>query len=389
MAVKILTAFLLLLVFPAKAFAAFSVENITPTEITSPDQELTLFVTASNLSSSTQYLQAAITKDGQSNYFGFTQNNSGNWVQYQSSPDLNSLLAFTPVGGNWNGEVQAKIDTSDSGFAGPGTYQIKLLKYISSSGTSSNSLPLTINIVSSQPTLPPTPSQAPTLVQQKFTPVIDFSLPTSLFVGQEFEIPFALTNFEPGSYSVKARIGKDVSHLTLGQTFNSAWLGDTDSWSKFPQVSGGSKIKARLSPNAEAGDYKIKLSLKKGDDSPILSEEKSASFKANPNPPSTSTNSKTSKTPTPSQAPKTGAVLATATKTSTIEAQINEHLKSVDLLATLSGVKKNPVSKRALNLLLPEKKEEFPVAGALGTVGLALTLGTGVYLLKRKVSQDE
>lgn len=383
MAVKILTAFLLLLVFPARVFAAFSIENITPTEITSGDQILTLFVSASNLSSSTQYLQAAITKEGKSNFFGFTQNNSGNWIQYQSSPDLNSLLAFTPVDGNWNGEVQAKIDTSDSGFAGPGIYSVKLLKYITSSGSSSNSVPITISI--------PSASVIPSVVEgsRSESPTIQFSTPDNLKVGEEFEISFTVSNFDPGNFYVKTRMGVDSSHLTLGQTYNSEWLSDTDSWSKFPQVSGSSKIKVRLSPAASAGNHVLKVRLKKTDSDKIYdSDEKTVNFTQNP------TKSPTPKTPTPTQNQKTGVVLATATKTSTIEAQINEHLKSVDLLATLSGVNKVMPKKKPLNLLLIKPKEEnttiFSLAATTG--GLVLLGGSGIYLFRKRffgLSQDE
>lgn len=394
MAVKLLLAALFLLLFawplfPAKVFAAFTIETVTPSDIISEDQTITLFVSASNLSSSTQYLQTAITKEGKTNYFGFTQNNSGNWIQYQSSPDLNSLLAFTPVDGNWNGEVKAKIDTSDSGFAGPGSYMIKVLKYISSSPSSSNLVPLTINIATSPETTPEAQSPSPT---------VQFSLPDNLTVGKEFEITFTTSNIEPGSYYVKSRMGVDSSHLTLGQTFNSEWLGDTDSWSKFPQVSSSSKVKVRLSPTASAGNHVLKVRLKKTDSDKIYdSEEKTVNFTQNPNPPQTSKTppkSPTPKTPTPAQSQKTGAVLATVTKTSTIEAQINEHLKSVDLLATVSGINKAIPKKKPLNLLLTKPNEENTTIFSLvaTTGGLVLLGGSGIYLFRKRffgLSQDE
>lgn len=404
MGAKLILAALFLLAFPAKVFAAFSIENIDPTVITSVDQEIKLFVTASNLTNSTQYFQVAITKEGSSNYFGLTQNNSGGWHVYDSTPDnMSDLLNFTPVDGAWNGEVNAKLDPNDSGFTGPGVYQVKLLKHISSSGSSSNSMPITVNI--SQGTQVPTAqpvTQTTETKETKPTQQINFSVPTGLSVGQEFEISFTTSNFEPGTYFIKARIGKDSSHLNSGQTFNNEWLTDTDAWSKFPQTSGSSKIKVRVSPNSLSGDYKIKLSLKKGDETPIQSEEQSISFKENPNPiAATSSKTSVSKTPTPtivktsSTKTSTGIVLAAATsKDSIVEAQIAEHYKNVDLLATISAAPKKPGKiRKAINLLLSKKTEDgFPIGAVIAIFGVTLILGSLTFIFRKKIfklPQDE
>ncbi len=391
MAVKVLLAVLFLLMVPAKVFAAFQIENISPTEVTSSDQELTLFVSASNLSSSTQYFQVAITKEGNSNYFGYTQNNSGNWNKYASSPDLSSILSFTPVGGVWNGEIKARLDAGDSGFSGPGTYQVKLLKYITASGTSSNNFPINVTF-QNQVENSPIPTQAQEVVkEEKTNPTVQFSIPGNLKVGEEFEISYLLQNFESGSYFVKARIGKDASHLTLGQTNNGEWLTDTDSWSKFPKTDSGGKIKVRLSPQVESGDYKIRLSFKKGDDSPIQSTDQTANFKENPNPQSASVKA------TPTKA-STGIVLAAAkvrdSKESTIEAEIAKHYENIDLLGTKSAKPESRRSKvkKALNLLLSKKTaNDFPIGMLVVLLGIGLLCTSGAYIVWRKffMSQDE
>lgn len=388
MVVRFILAALLLLMFPAKVNAAFTIENIIPSEISDPNQELTLFVAASNLSSSQQYFQVAITKEGSSNYFGYTQGNSGVWTQYDSSPDFTSLLSFTPTGGTWNGEVKAKIDSADSGFSGPGTYLVKVLKYISSSGTSSNSVPITINIATQIATPTQTPTQA--AKEEKKTPTINFSTPGNVKVGEEFEIAFNMSNFESGNYYVKARIGKDSSHLTLGQTFNLSWLGDTDSWSKFPHISGSGKVKSRLSPTAVAGDYKIKLSLKKGDDSPIVSEEKTISFASNPIPSSAPKSSTKTLTPTSTTKISSGIVLATSSSISTTEAMIKEFYKDKDILGTISAAKIQTPKKKPLNLLISNAIEEDFQVGGLSAIGgfVLLCAGAGLFL-KKKLSQDE
>ncbi len=162
-AIAVLVAFLFLLIFPGTSFAAISITNISPTIVNSADGLISITASASGLSSSTQYLQALFTKDGDAtNYFGLTQNLSGEWYRYKSSPSLTSDLqvyfySFVPVSGAWNGTISAKLDIDDAGFKGPGNYVVKLAKYITT-GTptySSNTSLLTANIT-------PTPTQTPT-----------------------------------------------------------------------------------------------------------------------------------------------------------------------------------------------------------------------------------
>ncbi len=172
MLIKIYRAAKILPVLPVVFFiaatpvsAAFSLTNISPVEISTPDQIITLEASASGLSEKTQYLQAAITKAGDNpNYFGFTQNNKGDFISYKSSPDFSefsqNFFEFTPTEGSWSGKLLAKIDPADSGFIGSGNYLVKIIRYItSSSGNSSNSLNLTISY--SVPPPPPEPEPPP------------------------------------------------------------------------------------------------------------------------------------------------------------------------------------------------------------------------------------
>ncbi len=390
MALKFFLALLFILLSPAGVHAAFSIESITPTEITSVDQELTLFVTASNLSSSTQYFQVAITKEGQSNFLGQTQNNSGSWTPYASSPDFNSLLAVTPIGGVWNGEVKAKFDSNDSGFSGPGTYLIKILKYITSSGSSSNSVPITV-LIPSVVEGSVTPTMTQETKEEKKTPTIQFSTSNNLKVGEEFEISFNLINFEPGKYYVKVRMGKDSSHLSLGQTYGSEWLGDTDSYSKFPQVSGGSKVKVRLSPTADPGNYIVKVRLKSIDtDKTFDSEEKTLTFKANPLPQTTTTKAPIqTQTLSTNQKSITSQVLAVSTGSASLAAFINERYKNKNMLATISAKTIKTNSKKPLNLLIPQKvDEEFQLGGISAIGGFILICASAGFYLKKKLSEE-
>ncbi|GEM_PF-5456800 len=159
--------FLAFLLFPQKAFAAINITNISPTTINLPEDVITISVTTSNLSSATQYLQVAFTKQGETaNYFGYTKNNNNSWYLYKSSPttdDFSStFFSFTPVSGSWNGEISAKIDSTDTGFKGSGEYTVKVRKYISSSTpTDSNDYIITINYSVPTQTSTPVPTNIP------------------------------------------------------------------------------------------------------------------------------------------------------------------------------------------------------------------------------------
>ncbi len=158
----------ILFIYPSYTFAAFTITNLSTTTVNSIDDTITVSASASGLQNSTQYLQVLFTKEGTTNYFGFTKNLKDEWYQYKSSPsigDLNSYFyAFTPVGGAWVGDIQAKVDNNDSSYKGSGTYTIKLAKYISGSPSyATNTMTVTINIAfTPTPTLSPTLTDIPT-----------------------------------------------------------------------------------------------------------------------------------------------------------------------------------------------------------------------------------
>lgn len=142
--------------FPSSAQAAITILDISPSTINSADDIVTITATASALENKTQYLEVALRKTGESNYFGLTKNGGNEWYSYKAAPtqsDLTSYFyAFTPVNGAWSGQLQAKLDITESAFKGAGSYDVKLRKYISSSPTDSNIVTLTVNV-----TIPPTP----------------------------------------------------------------------------------------------------------------------------------------------------------------------------------------------------------------------------------------
>ena len=161
---------LLYLLFIPRAFALLTITGVSRDDINSPDDEIVISASASGLQS-TQYLEAAFTKQGEaSNYFGLTLNQKEEWYSYKSSPnvsDLNSYFyTFTPAGGTWSGQIKAKLDLSDSGFKGAGIYTLKLVKYVTSSSYSVNTFDIKVNVT---PVLTPSPSPSPT---QTFSPTL-------------------------------------------------------------------------------------------------------------------------------------------------------------------------------------------------------------------------
>lgn len=239
-----------------------TISSVSGTTINSPDDVLIVYATASGLQSSTQYLQAAFTKDGDTvNYLGLTKNLADEWYQYKSSPassDLNSYFySFTPVSGTWSGQLVAKIDINDDGFKGPGNYLLKLFKYISSYGAASNnSISVAVNVTA--------PSIAsPTAVANLPAPVIEFIVPAAANLGESFKTMANLKNFD-GNTEFYLKIRDKV------QTKNgSSYLSDNESWTNFPLIktdnSGNwsGEIWGLMTEDKDDGVYKIKLRAKK------------------------------------------------------------------------------------------------------------------------------
>jgi hypothetical protein len=112
------------------------------------------------------YLQGVLQKIDGANYFGFTQNNSGDWYEYDSSPVIEFLLStyyfFEPVAGSWWGPITVKNNIADAAYLGPGEYLLKLKRFsgkaVSSAGDSNT---LTVKLTKT-PVPTPTPFPSPT-----------------------------------------------------------------------------------------------------------------------------------------------------------------------------------------------------------------------------------
>lgn len=102
------------------------------------------------------------------------------------------------------------------------------------------------------------------------------SYPSSVIIGQEFSISITANNLSSGtSYYIKGRIGinSDLNKAETNNINNSSpddWLADTDSWSKFPEITVGDNIstwsgtlKLRAKSTATDGQNSLKVRIKK------------------------------------------------------------------------------------------------------------------------------
>lgn len=268
------------LIFASILFA-LTITNVNPVEINSMDDVLTIDASASGLQSNTQYLQAALTKDGETtDYLGLTKNQTGEWFQYKSSPAISDLSTyfynFTPVGGTWSGQLSFKVDTTDSGFKGPGNYILKLMKYITSTVSySANSFLVAINIASNSITTTNI-TEAPAT-----PPSLDWDIGDDLKIGEPFNLNLKLQNFEPGvEYFIKIRGGQDENKLTKTQTKNGdIFLSDNENWTGFPlvKVDNSGKwegvLNGIISEDKDPGKYKIRVRARKKETESFLESD--------------------------------------------------------------------------------------------------------------------
>jgi hypothetical protein len=198
---KIIFLFLFFfLIFTSPVFAAFTITDVTPSEINSADDIFIVSASASALQSNPQYLQLALTAVGNpTNLLGITQNNAGSWYFYKSSPtvpDLESTFySFNHTDGSWVGQIFGKVDTNDDGYRGPGQYNLRLYKYtISGAGNVSSSYvvwatPIIINISLPSPTPTPTPTLTPTPTPKSTSTPRPTPSPTKSPTAQPASVP--------------------------------------------------------------------------------------------------------------------------------------------------------------------------------------------------------
>lgn len=146
-----------LVLFPSSVFAALSLSlEGLPVEIKT-DEEFngSVLLTCSNCSDS--YLRGVFFENGSTSYFGYTQNDFGEWVNASNPKTI--YFHLLPVESSWSGQLRFKFDPEKTS----GNYQFKLIRYTVSGSKSGESSAFAINVLSpTTPTPSPTPTPTPT-----------------------------------------------------------------------------------------------------------------------------------------------------------------------------------------------------------------------------------
>lgn len=161
--IALLIVFLLL--FPRDVLALSLSFSGLPAEIDkSQEVEINLSFTCQSCSDS--YFRAVFFKEGTTNYFGYTQNEKGDWVNTTADKTLYFHLASDSlVEGSWSGKLRARLDPDHTSFTGSGNYSFKVGRYTSqtSSATwSENTAAIYVSAPTPTPTVTPTATPSPT-----------------------------------------------------------------------------------------------------------------------------------------------------------------------------------------------------------------------------------
>ena len=95
-------------------------------------------------------------------YFGYTQNNTGDWINTTDDKTLYfHILPEDTIESSWSGKLKVKADLNSSYYGGPGEYNFKIGRYTSAKSSASWSSDIaTISIIAPTPT--PTEETTPT-----------------------------------------------------------------------------------------------------------------------------------------------------------------------------------------------------------------------------------
>lgn len=155
--------------------------------VVNSDDEIEVNATISGLISSSCsvngcYLQAELQSAG--GYFGYTQNNSGEYVDYFRTPASideikTKLYNFVPVAGFWTGKLRAKNNPSSENYYGSGDYLLSFRRFsgnsLSPTSADSNSIPVNLSLASIAPVSQSTPGVTPVPTPT----VVSFTLKTA------------------------------------------------------------------------------------------------------------------------------------------------------------------------------------------------------------------
>lgn len=135
------------LIFPYTISASSLTISGLPNNI-NHDQEVEVELSFECSGCGDSYIRGVFYPNG-TNYFGYTQNNSGSWIGTETDRLLYfSILKNELIESTWSGKIKVKPDYEDIAFIGTGEYFFKLGRYTSSNDSSADwSNELTVKII--------------------------------------------------------------------------------------------------------------------------------------------------------------------------------------------------------------------------------------------------
>lgn len=185
--ILVILGLFLILAKPVNALT-ISISNLPTTIDKDQETEVDLYFSCAGCGDYS-YIRSVFYPGG-TNYFGFTRNNSGNWVGTVTDRSQYFAIAKTDlVEASWSGKIKVKPDSGDSAYIGPGEYLFKVGRYTSAGDSSadwSNELAIRITGPTPIPTLTatrtpdptPTPTQIPNPTPVKTASPVPTKTPT-------------------------------------------------------------------------------------------------------------------------------------------------------------------------------------------------------------------
>ena len=152
----LLTTCLVFFLFPKNVYATISISATNVPTSVNLDQEFTVDINLACTGCGISYLRGVFfNPESSTSYSGFTQNNSGDWINLSGSPSS----YFKIDSGSFSGQMKFKFDS----IKPAGNYFFKVGRYTpSGSSFSQNSENISITVIDPSPTPSSTPTQSPT-----------------------------------------------------------------------------------------------------------------------------------------------------------------------------------------------------------------------------------
>lgn len=155
---------LIFLLHPFSVFAAMSVSVANVPTSVDQASELTVDVSFSCSNCTSDSYFRSVFYPGGTSYFGYTQNNQGDWINASGSSCTQyfKVASTDLVESSWSGKLKVKLDTASSYYSGPGEYLFKVGRYSAGCGSATWSTETTIAVTGPTPTPTSTPTPTPT-----------------------------------------------------------------------------------------------------------------------------------------------------------------------------------------------------------------------------------